>query len=246
MNRTLVLIRHNFALIGREPGPAISRIGMPLVLITALRPLYTAALGEDGAPQAVTGMLILFSLLGLSIIGGAILTERSWHTMDRLRGTPARPAEILIGKAVPLATILLAQQAAIVAYGALVFGVPIHRPDLVLIAGVTWAITLLCAGAALATIVRSHGELSAVTDIGGLFLTVVGGAMVPLALMPGWLRAVAPVSPGYWALTGLRAALTDDAAATLRSVAVLLAVAAVSAAFAGWRLARGWGRSRLL
>jgi len=246
MTASTVLIRHNFALLRAEPGPLLSRIGMPLVLITALRPLYSAALGSAGLTQAVTGMLVLFSMLGLSIIAGAILTERSWHTLDRLRATPAKPAHILVGKAVPLGAVLLAQQGAIVAYSMIFFGLRVPRPDLLLVAGASWAVTLLAAGAALATVVRSQGELSAVTDLGGMFFTVLGGAMVPLALMPDWLRAAAPASPGYWALHGLSAALDANAAATFRDAGVLLAIAEVHGAFAARRMARGWGRNRLL
>ena len=246
MSAAAVLIRHNFTLLFAEPGPALSRVGMPLVLITALRPLYSAALGSAGLTQAVTGMLVLFSLLGLNIIAGGILTERSWHTLDRLRATPARPAQILVGKAVPLGTMLIAQQGAIIAYSMIFLGLRVPRPDLLLIAGVSWAVTLLAAGAALATVVRSQSELSAVNDLGGMFLTVLGGAMVPLALMPGWMRALAPASPGYWALHALTAALTGDKAATVRAAGVLLVVAAGLGAFASWRMARGWGRNRLL
>jgi ABC-2 type transport system permease protein len=244
--RSLVLIRHNFALLAREPGPVISRIAMPLVLITALRPIYVAALGTDGVAEATTGMLVLFSLLGLSIVGGGILTERAWHTLDRLRTTPARTGEILLGKAVPFGAVLVAQQAAILGYAQVVLGLSVRRWDLLLLAGLVWVATLLCAGAAVATMVRSQAELSAVTDIGGLVLTVLGGAMVPLALMPEWLRDVAPVSPGYWALTSLRAAVAGDLAATLRGTLVLLLVALVLATFATWRMSRGWSRSRLL
>jgi ABC-2 type transport system permease protein len=246
MRASTVLIRHNFALLLSEPGPVVSRIGMPLVLITALRPLYSPALGSAGLIQAVTGMLVLFSMLGLSIIAGGILTERSWHTLDRLRATPARPAHILMGKAIPFGAVLMAQQAAIIAYTVIVFGLRVPRPDLLLVAGASWAVTLLCAGAALATVVRSHSELSAVTDLGGMFFTLLGGAMVPLSLMPGWLRAAAPASPGYWALDGLRAALAGDAAVTLQDAGMLLAIAAVLGASAAWRIARGWGRNRLL
>jgi ABC-2 type transport system permease protein len=244
--RSAVLIRHNVAMLAKEPGPVLSRILMPLVLITALRPLYDAALGADGATQAVTGMLVMFSLLGLSLIAGGLLLERSWRTMDRLRATPARPRNILIGKAVPYGAVLLAQQAVLVGYGVLVLGMHVRRWDLLGLTGVVWAAALLCAGAALATVVHSQSELAAVTDIGGLFLTVVGGAMIPLALMPSWLVAVAPVSPGYWALSGLRAAITGDVGATLRAVAVLAAVAVALGALAAWRMTRGWTRSRLL
>ncbi len=183
---------------------------------------------------------------GWRLISGGILTERAWHTLDRLRATPATPAQILIGKAVPYGAVLLAQQAAIIGYGVLVLGLTVPRVDLLALVGLTWAATLLAAGAALSTVVRSHGELSAVTDLGGLFLTVLGGAIVPLALMPPWLHDLAPASPGYWALTGLRAALSGDTTATLRCVGVLAAVAAALSGFAGWRIARGWGRNRLL
>jgi len=244
--RSLVLIRHNLTLLVKEPGPLFSRIGMPLVLITVLRPLYDAAFGRDGVSHAVTGMLVLFSLLGLSTVGGAMLIERSWHTLDRLRATPARPREIILGKAVPYGIVLLAQQATVLGYGIVVFGLPVHRWDLLALAVTTWATRLLCAGAALATLVSSHSALSAVTDISGLVLTVLGGAMVPLTLMPAWVRAVAPASPGYWAVESLRAALDGDAGTTLRTAGILAAVAATFGAVAAWRIARGWGRSRLL
>lgn len=246
MNASAVLIRHNFALLLTERGPVVSRICLPLVLITALRPLYSAALGPAGLSQAVTGMLVLFSMLGMSIIAGGILTERSWHTLDRLRATPARPGQILVGKAVPFGAMLLAQQAAIVAYGVVVLGLRVPRPDLLLVAGVSWAVTLLCAGAVLATVVRSHSELSAVTDLGAMLFTVLGGALVPLSLMPDGLRAVAPASPGYWALQALTAALDGDIAGTLRGTVVLLATATILGGFAARRIARGWGRNRLL
>jgi ABC-2 type transport system permease protein len=235
--RSGVLIRHNLTLLAREPGPVVSRIAMPLVLITALRPLYVAALGTDGVAQATTGMLVFFSLLGLSIVGNGLLSERSWHTLDRLRTTPARPVEILLGKAVPFGAVLLVQQAAILGYGWLVLGLSVRRWDLLAVVGLSWVVTLLCAGAAIATVVRTPAALSAVTDVGGLFLTVLGGAMVPLSLLPAWLQTIAPVSPGYWALTALRSAVAGDAAPALRGVAVLAVIAAGLALFAAHRLA---------
>lgn len=244
--RSLFLIRHNFALLVHEPGPVLSRIGMPLVLIAVLQPLYTAALGDRGPTQVVTGMLILFSMLALSIISGGILTERSWHTIDRLRATPAGAAQIILGKAVPYGAVVVVQQAIVIGYGAFLLGMPIRQPGLLMLTVLTWAATLLCAGAALATVIRSHAELAAVTDLGALFLTALSGAVVPLALMPGWLQTLAPASPGYWALAGLHAGFTGDPAAALRSIAVLLAMAVALGAVAAWRINRGWGRSRLL
>jgi hypothetical protein len=47
-------------------------------------------------------------------------------------------------------------------------------------------------------------------------------------------------------MSALRSALQGEAAPTLRAAAILLAVAAVTAAVAVRRISRGWTRSRLL
>ena len=94
--RVAILVRHNLALFLREPGPLLSRLVQPVFLMLLMRPLYVAALAsygvEAGTAQVVTGMLVLFSLLALSVVGGAIMAERAWRTWDRLRATPAGPA----------------------------------------------------------------------------------------------------------------------------------------------------------
>src|SRR3977135_4016045 len=97
--RMAVWIALTTIMVLREPGPLASRILMPLVGAVVMQPLYQAALagqgGAAGTGQAVTGMLVLFSLLALSIVGTSILTERGWRTWDRLRTTPVRSAELL-------------------------------------------------------------------------------------------------------------------------------------------------------
>jgi ABC-2 type transport system permease protein len=65
-------------------------------------------------------------------------------------------------------------------------------------------------------------------------------------LMPHWAQHIAPVSPGYWAMAMLRAAVEDHPGAITRPALVCLAIGVAAAAFATYRLARGWGRSHLL
>jgi len=104
---------------------------------------------------------------------------------------------------------------------------------------------LLALGLALATVLRSVAELAAVQDVGGLVLTGLGGALVPLSLLAGWVRHVAPVSPGYWGVRGITAALTADSAGVWRSVAVLLTVAAAAFVISVRRVRSGWSRKDL-
>jgi ABC-2 type transport system permease protein len=242
-DRSVALIRHNFAVMAAEPGPIVSRIVMPLVLITLTRPLYAAAFGSAaGSAQAVSGMLVMFSLMAMSVVGLSILTERLWHTADRLRAAPISPLEMFAGKATPILAVLVTQQIVVLAYGRVAFGLRYTSPVLLGGTVLIWGVMLLAVGTAVGTMARSGGALSAMVDIGSLSITGLGGAFVPLALLPGWARALAPASPGYWAMRAMNGALTGAAGPTLQAWLVIAAVAVLATLIAGIRLRHGWGR----
>ena len=145
--RLAALSRHNTSLMLREPGPVLSRLVMPLVMILLFRPLYLSALARHGVQagtvQVVTGMLVMFSLLALSVVGTALLTERTWGTWDRLRATPARSGELLAAKALPGFGMLAVQQAEVLLFGVLAFGLRVGDPLLLAAAVLSWALALL-------------------------------------------------------------------------------------------------------
>lgn len=248
--RLTALVRHNAMLMAREPGPVISRLVQPLVLIALMHPLYAAALAADG-PQAgtvqvVTGMLVMFSLLALSVVGTGIMTERSWRTWDRLRSTQARAAELLTAKAVPALALLVVLQAEVIGFGVVAFGLRVPSPGLLALAVAAWALALLGIGMALGAVLRSQSELNVAYDIGGILFSAMGGALIPPSELPGWARSIAPASPGYWAMGALRSALHGQAPATLRDAGVLTVVAIGACGLAAWRMSRSAPRSRLL
>ena len=239
------MARMGTTLLLREPGPLVSRLVMPVLLMTLLAPLYRAAT-DQGTERAVTGQAVMFSLLALSMVGQGIMSERTWRTWDRLRCSPTSPAEMLLAKAVPPLGFLVAQQMAVLAVGAALLGLRVHHPGLLLAAEAAWVLMLLAVGMALATTVRSPAELVAAQDVGGLVLTGLGGALVPLTLLPHAARVLAPASPGYWGVTGLLAALEGDRGAVARSVLVLAGIALAASAVAVWRVRRGWSRRDLV
>jgi len=226
LSRTAAIARHNTLLLLREPGPLASRLILPLAFLALLHPLYQAAQGRAaGASQAVIATLVTFSLLGLSVVGGSIITERIWRTWGRLRMTTVRPAEILAGKAVPVLVALFAQQAIVIGFGAAALGMKVPSPPLLMAALLSWTMALLGMGAAIGVLARSFAELSVIYDIGGMILSSLGGALVPLAALPAWVRHIAPASPGYWEVSAFHAALGTDTAGTLRASAMLLGFA---------------------
>jgi ABC-2 type transport system permease protein len=242
--RTGALIRHNTTLLLREPGPLASRIVLPLAFLTLLHPLYQRAQGQGpGITQAVIATLVMFSLLALSIPGGSILTDRMWHTWERVRATAAHPAELIAGKVVPAAAALLAQQLMIVGCGVLAFGLAVAGVPLLALALLSWTVALLGMGVMIGVLVRSVSELSASYDIGGMIISSLGGALVPLSVMPHWVRLAAPASPGYWAVCALRAALRGEAGGTVSASAVLVGFGLAAAVVAALRASGSWGRS---
>ena len=248
LTRTLPLVETNLTLFIRDPGPLIGRIVQPVLSLLILQRLYVAATGDQarGTTQVVVGYLVLFSLLGMSIVGNAILADRKWNTFDRLRASPAHPAELLVGKAIPILLFIVLQQVVLFGLGIVVLNLHVESYGLLVLADFVWAVAVLCLGAAVAMLVRSYAQLSAVIDIGASIGTALGGGLVPLDTMPEWTRDIAPLSPAYWAVRGLAGALSANVGVTLTSSAVLAGVAVVSATVAGRRLARGWGRNTLL
>jgi ABC-2 type transport system permease protein len=242
--RVAALTRHNLLLRRRDPANLITYLITPMILIALFKPVLTRLM-PDGTAQDVTGMLVLSSTLTLQIAGMSLLSERTWRTWEMLRATPATAAELLIGKAVPVLAVLLLQQAVVIGYGVAVAGLSVTRPPfLLLLALLVWSITLLAAGSLLATLVRSHSQLAALTDIGAFVLSTLGGALLPLSMMPAIARHAAPASPGYWAISMLKAAVRGDTAGTLGPAAVLGAIAVVAGTTACVRLRRGLAQLR--
>ena len=232
-------IRHQSVLLARDPGPLIGYTLMPLLLITVLRPLYAAVGHTAGGPvvsginQAAAGMAVMFSLFALKVVGASMLNERTWNTWDRLRASPAGAGEILLGKALPMYGALLAQQIILFGFAALVFGLrPASGWWTLAVCVFAWSTCVLLLGTAASTLARSPAQLSAAGDVLAILTTILAGALVPGALLPGWLQDLAPISPGYWAMHAYRAALIGPLSSLTRSL-LMLAVFGVAGILTG-------------
>jgi ABC-2 type transport system permease protein len=67
--------------------------------------------------------------------------------------------------------------------------------------------------------------VTTLANVGALVFAGAGGALVPFALLPGWIQSVGPLTPGYWAMEGFTNAI--DGVGVLVPVAVLLGWAAL-------------------
>lgn len=239
--------RNDLAIVRTEPAVYAALLFMPVLLMAFLRPLFGLALhaqghpGGGGAELAVPGLAVMFSFYLVSLVGYSMLQERQWHTWTRLTDTGVPTLVLVGGKALVPLGVSLVQQGTLFTAGVVLFGLPPHGS---LPALAALAIALDCCvvglGLALATFATTAGQVNVFGNVSTLLFAGFGGALTPTALLPGWARAIAPMTPSYWAVDGFHQVLLSGSglSGVAGQVGVLLAFAAGFAVVAGYGFSR--------
>jgi ABC-2 type transport system permease protein len=228
--RSAAIARLDLRVGRRDTGPLVFMIVMPLVVMAFVKPAFRFALsgypGANGSEQAVPGMVVMFGFFAVGATGFAFFREHGWNTWDRLRASWATPAEIMLGKLVTPLLLGVTQVVVLFALGHVLYGLRVHGP-LVALAVVSTALIacLLTLALMLVAIMRTVQQMNAAANVGGLVFAGFGGSLAPLAILPHWVRVIAPATPGYWAMRGFRVVILDGGGvgAVLGPVVMLLA-----------------------
>lgn len=243
-SRSLVLMRHNWALLTADPAPVVLITIMPIVMMTFLQGTSQAVLRNAGYTNAtgselvVPGMAVMFSFFGVNFIGTAFFSEHGWGTWDRLRSSRATTLEIVLGKILPSAFLMLGQLVVVFAVGVVAFGMRINGSVVGVGVIVLACVSVLVAFSMLLTaVLKTANQLNSVVSFAAVVVTGLGGALAPVDVLPGWAQTIAPASPVYWMLKGFRAVILDGGGldATIVPAAAALVYAGILAAIAVWR-----------
>ena len=92
-----------------------------------------------------------------------------------------------------------------------------------------FSICLVLLGVAATTLCRTAQQANTFAYLGMVLFGAIGGALVPLGVLPGWARAIAPMTPTYWVMRGQRSVILDGGgvAAVALPSAVLLVMTAL-------------------
>ena len=236
--------RHELRVLRQDPFPLILLVFMPLVLTAFMQNAFRSVLVEEGhagatgAEQAVPGMSVMFAFFLVGTVGFAFYREHGWGTWERLRATTTPPAAVIAGKVAAPIVICMAQLTALFTIGVVLFGLSIAGSVAgLVVVGFAFACSLVALGVCLVSLTRTIMQMNALANVGALVLAGLGGALVPLGALPGWVQAIGPSVPSYWAMRGFQdAILTESSLGTaVLPSAVLLAFAA---AFAGVAMLR--------
>jgi ABC-2 type transport system permease protein len=103
---------------------------------------------------------------------------------------------------------------------------------------VTFSLCLVLLGVAVTAVCRSVQQANAFSYAGLVVFGAIGGALVPLTVLPAWAKTIAPLTPTYWAMRGFRSVILDGQGfgAMAAPIAALAAMSAVFAVIALRRL----------
>jgi len=138
----------------------------------------------------------------------------------------------VIGKLVPSMIVCILYEVVLFLFGIIAFGLRFHGHLLALVlTGLAFPACLMSTGVFLVAVCRTNQQINVVGNVGGIFLGALGGGYVPLSVLPSWARDIAPATPTYWAVTGLKAGILPgySLGSGLVCTVVLLGVAAALA-----------------
>ena len=207
--RTNAILLHELRLLTRDPLPIMILVVFPLLLMAFLKPMFALALtthgypGANGAEQVVPGEAVINGFYIVGMTSFAFFVEYGWNTWDRLRASDATSPEIIVGKALPFVAVSIAQFLVIFAIGIPLFHLHSHGPLAALIPLVSaFALCLVTLGVMITSVCHTVQQVSALAFGGLVLFGALGGALVPLEVLPAWAHAAAPVTPTYWVMRG--------------------------------------------
>lgn len=185
-------------------------------------------LGRAGRPgsgyELVFPAMVLWGLIGcVATFSVALVVERSQGTLLRLRAAPVSRGSLLGGKAAAALGACLVSATLLGTIGVGLFDVRFDSPAKLVAALLATALCFCGLTMVLGTLGRSAQAVAGAGWSTLIVMAMLGGAMVPAALMPGWLLSVSYLSPVRWAIEALEGAtFRKDSWAELRTPLALL------------------------
>jgi ABC-2 type transport system permease protein len=219
--------------------PAVAPAWQPLVV--RRNDLVRERRGPSNAFDVTFPQAILWGIIGcVMTFAIGLVVERTRGTLLRLRASPLTNAQLLGGKAVACFAAILLVEAALLALGRVAFGVRPLSYGLLMLASVSTAVAFVGLMMLISSFGRTEQAAAGVGWAAMMPMAMLGGAMVPLFIMPAWMVTLGHVSPVKWAILALEGAIWRGFSLQemLQPCGILIAVGVVSFAI-GTRAVRG-------
>ncbi len=197
---------------------------------------------EDAIPlgfnQSSPGIAVIFAMFFVMAGTSSLVVERERGTLSRLMTAPVSKGIIMAGKMLGVYISAIIQFTIMVLFGVFALGVDWGAEPLgliLMILAFTFSITGL--GILVASMVRTSGQIDAVSTVLIMPLAGLGGAMWPLEIVPQWMQQLAGFLPSGLAMRGFHDLITRGLGLqdVLLEAGALVAFGVVFLAVGAWR-----------
>ncbi|GHO83785.1 ABC transporter permease [Dictyobacter formicarum] len=227
-------IRHDFTdLITRAVQPALWILVFGEVF-TRIRAIPTGSKNVSYLEFMAPGILAQ-SVLFISIFAGiAIIWERDLGVIHKFLASPTPRGSLVLGKALS-SGIRALPQAIVIYLLALILGVKMNFNPLALLGVLVFVV--MGAGCfstfslIIACLLKTRDRVMGIGQVLTMPMFFASNAIYPIAIMPGWLQAIAHINPLTYVVDGLRALMLANPAINMvdvgRDFGILLVVTVV-------------------
>ena len=205
MNAYRAQIRMTLRLMMRNRGALFFGYLLPLVFFFMFGQLMRA---EQGGASQIVSMVLTIGVLGSGFFGAAMIAvmNREQNVLRRFKVAPIGPAPILVSSLVVSLLNYLPMATLLIILANRVYGMPVPRQLGSLFIFVSLGLLAFCSiGNIVAAVVNSMQEAQILGQLFYMPLLLLGGATIPVTLMPNWLQVLTQYLPSTHYNTGLQA-----------------------------------------
>lgn len=185
-----------------KAGPGWQPVAIETVSVARTRQ------GPENSYEVSFPQAIMWGVLGCAAaFGMSIVTERTHGTLVRLRMSPLGQGQILAGKATACFITIVTMVCGLLAIGVVLFKVRPASIPLLAMAVVSVALCFVGIMMLLSVIGRTERSVAGIGWAVMVVMAMLGGGMIPLFIMPGWMQRVSDVSPVKWAILSMEGAI---------------------------------------
>ena len=170
---------------------------------------FTAGIIPNSVQHNVPAWILFGMFLICIPIAGNIIKERGEGSLARLKTMPISYFQIMTGKVVVFSVICLIQAIIMIALGVLIMPL-LNLPQLqlggnilaLLVVSLASGLTATGYGILLGSISTTHMQASAFGAISTVIFAAIGGAWIPVIVMPPLMQEISSYSPINWGIHG--------------------------------------------
>jgi ABC-2 type transport system permease protein len=197
----------HFKMLSRSAFDGLLGVMWPLFFATTAFFMFRAGAGADALLYASLGASVLGVWSATAVAASSALQRERWQgTLELLVATPRHFSLVLLPITIAMATIGVYSMAATLFWGRFLFGIDIHleHPLLFVVAVPATVVAIGMLGFLLSVTVVRYRTAWALGNAFEYPVWLVCGFLVPLSLLPDWVRPLSWALAPTWGIRAIR------------------------------------------